>query len=51
MVEAAQKTDVGMVYNFSHGHNVSPTFPPSEADQSYVVALNVTGMVKDGEPK
>lgn len=45
-------TDVGMVYNFSHGHNDIAEFPAIwKRIQPHVVALNVTGMVKDGESK
>ena len=45
-------TDVGMVYNFSHGHNDIADFPTVwKRIQPYVVAVNVTGMVKDGESK
>ena len=39
--------DVGMVYNFSHGHNDIADFPAIwKRMQPYVVAVNVTGMVK-----
>ena len=45
-------TDVGMVYNFSHGHADIADFPAIwKRMQPYVVAVNVTGMVKDGEAK
>ena len=45
-------TDVGMVYNFSHGHDDIADFPAVwKHMQPYVVAVNVTGMVKDGESK
>ena len=45
-------TDVGMVYNFSHGHNDIADFPAVwKRMKPYVVAVNVTGMVPDGESK
>jgi sugar phosphate isomerase/epimerase len=45
-------TNVGMVYNFSHGHNDIADFPAIwKRIQPYVVAVNVTGMVEDGESK
>lgn len=44
--------DVGMVYNFSHGHADIADFPAIwKRMQSYVVAVNVTGMVDNGEHK
>jgi hypothetical protein len=40
--------DVGMVYNFSHGHGDVAEFPAIwKRIQRYVVAVNVTGMVMD----
>jgi sugar phosphate isomerase/epimerase len=45
-------TGVGMVYNFSHGHNDIAAFPEIwRRIQPYVVTVNVTGMVEDGEHK
>ncbi len=45
-------TDIGMVYNFSHGHNDIADFPAIwKRMKPYVVAVNVTGMVPDGESK
>jgi sugar phosphate isomerase/epimerase len=45
-------TDVGIVYNFSHGHEDIADFPAIwKRIEPYVVAVNVTGMVKDGEHK
>lgn len=45
-------TDVGIVYNFSHGHNDIADFPAIwKRMQPYVVAVNVTGMVENGERK
>ena len=45
-------TDVGIVYNFSHGHGDIADFAPIwKRMQPYVVAVNVTGMVEDGESK
>ena len=45
-------TDAGMVYNFSHGHNDIADFPAIwKRMQRYVVAVNVTGMVENGESK
>lgn len=39
---------VGMVYNFSHGHQDVADFPPIwKRIRPYVVAVNVTGMVMD----
>jgi hypothetical protein len=39
---------VGMVYNFSHGHRDVADFPAIwKRIQHYVVAVNVTGMVRD----
>ena len=44
--------DVGMVYNFSHGHADIADFAAIwKRMQPHVVAVNVTGMVKDGESK
>jgi len=44
--------DVGMVYNFSHGHADIADFPALwKRMQPYVVAVNVTGMVDNGEHK
>lgn len=41
---------VGMVYNFSHGHNEIANFPSIwKKIQPYVVAVNVTGMKTNGE--
>jgi len=45
-------TDVGIVYNFSHGHNDIADFPAIwKRMRPYVVAVNVTGMVENGERK
>ncbi|MEP6668600.1 MAG: sugar phosphate isomerase/epimerase [Chthoniobacter sp.] len=45
-------TDVGIVYNFSHGHQDIAEFPAIwKRMQRYVVAVNVTGMVENGERK
>lgn len=45
-------TGVGMVYNFSHGHGDMADFAAIwKRMQAYVVAVNVTGMVPDGESK
>lgn len=45
-------TDVGIVYNFSHGHEDIADFPAVwKRIQPYVVAVNVTGMVKNGGSK
>jgi sugar phosphate isomerase/epimerase len=45
-------TSVGMIYNFSHGHGDIADFPAIwKRIQPYVRAINVTGMVKDGERK
>ncbi|MDF2439635.1 MAG: hypothetical protein JWN98_619, partial [Abditibacteriota bacterium] len=42
-------TGVGMVYNFSHGHDDIANFPALwKKIQPYVVAVNVTGMVTNG---
>ncbi len=42
-------TGVGMVYNFSHGHGDVADFPAIwKRMQPYVVAVNVTGMVRSG---
>ncbi|MES2572673.1 MAG: TIM barrel protein, partial [Verrucomicrobiota bacterium] len=44
--------EVGMVYNFSHGHHDIADFPAIwKRIHPYVVAVNVTGMVEDGETK
>ncbi|EDY18672.1 Xylose isomerase domain protein TIM barrel [Chthoniobacter flavus Ellin428] len=44
--------DVGIVYNFSHGHDDIADFPAIwKRIQPYVVAVNVTGMVKNGGGK
>ena len=43
---------VGIAYNFSHGHGDIANFPALwRRIQPYVVAVNVTGMVEDGESK
>lgn len=45
-------TGVGMVYNFSHGHLDIADFPSRwKRMEPYVVAVNVTGMVENGEHK
>jgi hypothetical protein len=45
-------TNVGMIYNFSHGHNDIADFPAIwKRIEPYVRAINVTAMVKDGEKK
>jgi len=45
-------TGVGMIYNFSHGHNDIADFPAIwQRIKPHVVAVNVTGMVPDGESK
>ncbi len=45
-------TGVGMVYNFSHGHNDIADFPAVwKRIKPYVITVNVTGMVPDGESK
>jgi hypothetical protein len=45
-------TSVGMIYNFSHGHEDVADFPAIwKRIQPYVRAVNVTGMLKDGEKK
>ena len=51
-IERLGVTDVGIVYNFSHGHGDIADFPAIwKRMQPYVIAVNVTGMVKDGESK
>jgi sugar phosphate isomerase/epimerase len=43
---------VGMIYNFSHGHDDMADFPAIwKRIQPYVVAVNVTGMVENGADK
>jgi sugar phosphate isomerase/epimerase len=45
-------TSVGMIYNFSHGHEDVADFPAIwKRIEPYVHAVNVTGMLKDGEKK
>ena len=45
-------TSVGMIYNFSHGHEDVADFPAIwKRIQPYVRAINVTGMGKAGETK
>jgi azurin/sugar phosphate isomerase/epimerase len=45
-------TDVGIVYNFSHGHGDIADFAAIwKRMQPYVVTVNVTGMVENGESK
>jgi len=45
-------TNVGMIYNFSHGHEDVADFPAIwKRIVPYVRAVNVTGMTKDGEKK
>ena len=45
-------TDVGIAYNFSHGHGDIADFPALwKRIQPHVVAVNVTGMVENGESK
>jgi sugar phosphate isomerase/epimerase len=45
-------TNVGMIYNFSHGHEDVADFPAIwKRIQPYVRAVNVTGMTKEGEKK
>jgi sugar phosphate isomerase/epimerase len=45
-------TNVGMIYNFSHGHEDVADFPAIwKRIEPYVRAVNVTGMTKEGEKK
>jgi sugar phosphate isomerase/epimerase len=45
-------TDVGMVYNFSHGHKDIADFPAIwKRIQPYVVAVNITAMQANGPEK
>ena len=45
-------TDVGMTYNFSHGHGDIADFPALwKRMRPYVANVNVTGMVENGEHK
>ncbi len=49
-LKQAGVTNVGMIYNFSHGHADVAQFPAIwKRIQSYVVAVNVTGMVMSGQ--
>jgi len=42
--------NVGIVYNFHHGHAHIEGFPALMAEMKpYLIALNLNGMVKDGE--
>jgi predicted enzyme related to lactoylglutathione lyase len=44
------RTNVGIVYNLHHGHDQLERFPGLLARmKSYLVALNLNGMVRDGE--
>lgn len=43
-------TNVGIVYNFHHGHDHIARFPELfRAIQPYVTCVNINGMVRDGE--
>jgi sugar phosphate isomerase/epimerase len=45
-------TGVGMIYNFSHGHDDMADFPAIwRRIRPYVVAVNITGMVVNGAEK
>lgn len=50
IIHALNLPNVGIVYNFHHGHAHIDRFPELFAKmQPYLIALNLNGMVKDGE--
>lgn len=50
VVENLKMPNVGLVYNFHHGHGHVPRFPTLfKAMQPYLLAVNINGMSKDGE--
>jgi hypothetical protein len=50
IIEALKLSNVGIVYNFHHGHNHLDRFPALlKKMQPYLVALNLNGMVKNGD--
>lgn len=50
VIEALQLTNVGIVYNQHHGHDHLARFPELlKKMKPYLLALNLNGMVKDGD--
>jgi len=50
--EAAEGAEVGIVYNFHHGHGHIEDFPEVLAlMKPYLICVNLSGMNKSGEPK
>ena len=50
IIRALGMTNVGIVYNFHHGHEHIDRFPELfRAMQPHLIAINLNGMVKDGE--
>jgi sugar phosphate isomerase/epimerase len=51
-LRAGGTTNVGIVYNLHHGHDHLDRFPALLAKMKpYLVALNINGMIRDGERK
>jgi sugar phosphate isomerase/epimerase len=49
-LRSAGMTNVGIVYNFHHGHDHIARFPELfRAMQPYLACVNINGMVRDGE--
>jgi len=50
IIKALNQPNVGMVYNFHHGHDHAARFPELfKLMQPHLIALNINGMAKDGE--
>lgn len=50
IIRALDKKNVGIVYNFHHGHDHLKRFPELlERMKPYLLALNINGMVPDGD--
>jgi sugar phosphate isomerase/epimerase len=50
IIEALKMPNVGIVYNFHHGHDHIDRFPQLLAKMKpHLFAININGMVKDGE--
>lgn len=52
IIQVLGKKNVGVVYNFHHGHPHIDRFRPMFARmQPHLIALNINGMMKSGNPK
>jgi sugar phosphate isomerase/epimerase len=52
IVERVKRPNVGIVYNFHHGHDQMDRFPELfKKMQPYLLAVNINGMIADGPKK